>query len=82
MRPPIGAARSVKGDRVRMPTCCSVCSSSQQAAIDRRLLAGESLATLSVDDGLPVRELRTTATSASCSGVRRAGCGVPFPIMD
>jgi hypothetical protein len=37
---------------------CSVCSSSQQAVMDRRLLAGEGLATLSADYGLPVRELR------------------------
>jgi hypothetical protein len=58
MRPPIGAAKCVKGDRVGMPTFCSVCSSRQQALIDRRLLAGESLATLSADHGLPVRELR------------------------
>jgi hypothetical protein len=43
---------------VRMPTFCSVCASSQQALIDRRLLAGESLGTLSADYGLPVRELR------------------------
>jgi hypothetical protein len=41
-----------------MPTFCSVCSSSQQAVIDRRLLDGESLATLSADYGLPVREIR------------------------
>jgi hypothetical protein len=34
-----------------------VCSSSQQALIDRRLLDGESLGTLSADYGLPVREL-------------------------
>ena len=58
MRPPIGAARSVKGDRGRMRKFCSVCSSSQQAVMDRRLLAGEGLATLSADYGLPVRELR------------------------
>jgi hypothetical protein len=41
-----------------MRTVCSVCSSSQQAMIDRRLLDGESLGTLSADYGLPVRELR------------------------
>jgi hypothetical protein len=35
-----------------------VCASSQQALIDHRLLRGESLATLSADYGLPVRELR------------------------
>ena len=58
MRPPIGAARIVKGDRVRMRTFCSVCASSRQAVIDRRLLAGESLDTLSADYGVPVRELR------------------------
>jgi hypothetical protein len=43
---------------VRMPTFCSVCSSSQQTLIDRRLLEGESLTALSADYGLPVRELR------------------------
>jgi hypothetical protein len=43
---------------VRMPTFCSVCASSQQALIDRRLLAGESLGTHSADYGLPMRELR------------------------
>jgi hypothetical protein len=37
---------------------CRVCSSSQQALIDRRLLDGERLITLSADYGLPVRELR------------------------
>jgi hypothetical protein len=37
---------------------CSVCSSSQQALIDHRLLDGESLRTLSADYGLPVREIR------------------------
>ena len=58
MSPPIGAARSVHGDRVRMRTFCSVCASSQQALIDRRLLDGESLRTVSADYGLPVRELR------------------------
>ena len=41
-----------------MPVVCSVCSSSQQAVIDCRLLAGERLAALSADYGLPVRELR------------------------
>ena len=41
-----------------MHTFCSVCLSSQQALIDRRLLNGESLATLSADYGVPVRELR------------------------
>jgi hypothetical protein len=41
-----------------MRTFCGVCVSSQQALIDRSLLAGESLATLSADYGLPVRELR------------------------
>jgi hypothetical protein len=55
---PVGAARCMKGDRVRMPTFCSVCSLSQQAAIDRRLRAGESLAVLSAGYGVPVRELR------------------------
>ena len=43
---------------MRMPTFCTVCSSSQQALIDRRLLDGESLATLRADYGVPVRELR------------------------
>jgi hypothetical protein len=37
---------------------CSVCSSSQETLIDRRLLDGESLRILSADYGLPVRELR------------------------
>jgi hypothetical protein len=43
-----------------MPTFCRVCASaeSQQALIDRRLLDGASLAALSADDGLPMRELR------------------------
>jgi hypothetical protein len=41
-----------------MRTFCSVCASSQQALIDRRLLAGQSLGTLSADYGVPVRELR------------------------
>jgi hypothetical protein len=41
-----------------MPTFCRVCASSQQALIDRRLLDGERLVTLSADYGLPVRELR------------------------
>ena len=55
---PIGAVRSVKGERVGMRTFCRVCLSSQQALIDRRLLDGERLVTLSADYGLPVRELR------------------------
>ena len=59
MRPAIGVARSLKGERVHMPMfCCRVCTCSQQAVIDRRLLDGESLATLSGDYGLGVRELR------------------------
>ena len=41
-----------------MRAFCNLCSSSQQALIDRRLLAGETLAMLSGDYGLPVRELR------------------------
>ena len=41
-----------------MRTFCCVCASSQQPLIDRRLLAGEGLAALSADYGLPVRELR------------------------
>jgi hypothetical protein len=41
-----------------MRTFCTVCSSSQQTVIDRRLLDGESLGTLSAYYGLPVRELR------------------------
>jgi hypothetical protein len=41
-----------------MRTFCSVCSSSQQTLIDRRLLDGERRVTLSGDYGLPVRELR------------------------
>jgi hypothetical protein len=53
-----GAARSVKGDDVRMRIFCSVCTSSQQTLIDHRLRGGESLRTLSADYGLPVRELR------------------------
>jgi hypothetical protein len=41
-----------------MRAFCDVCSSSQQALIDRRLLDGESLRTLSADYALPMRELR------------------------
>ena len=44
-----------------MPTFspfCRVCSSSQQALINRRLLDGESLGTLSASYGLSVPELR------------------------
>jgi hypothetical protein len=41
-----------------MPIFCSVCSSSQQQVIDRRLRAGESLCVLSADYGLPVRLLK------------------------
>ena len=44
---------------------CTVCSSSQQALIDHRLLDGESLRTLSADCGLPVRELRQVLVRAS-----------------
>jgi hypothetical protein len=42
---------------VRMPTFCSVCSSSQQGLIDRRLLAGESLGALVAEYALSSRDL-------------------------
>jgi hypothetical protein len=41
-----------------MPIMCSICCHSQAETIQTRLLAGESLGTLSADYGLPVRELR------------------------
>jgi hypothetical protein len=63
-----------------MRAFCTVCSSSQQALIDHRLLDGERLATLSADYGLPVRELRhhRDAHVTGRSTQRRPRCSAPL----
>jgi IS5 family transposase len=65
-----------------MSTFCSVCASSQQTLIDRRLLDGESLATLSADYGVPVRELRHHRDEHVLQRGTRRRPRRPAPLMD
>ena len=63
-------------------TFCSVCSSRQQALINRRLLAGESLAMLSADHGLPVPELRRHRDEHVLQRGTQRRPRRPAPLMD
>ena len=79
MRPPIGAARSVKGDRVRMPTFCSVCCACTVGAIRGSV----SITLTTPRDPSPcvsrtagLRGISSRRPWSACSTVRhRAPCG-------